>query len=90
MRFCTTLCISSVRRLGITLVGCTRRVDVEVQADVAGVVGGPGVDEVAAEDDDVSCVERERDLLAALVKRVDDQLGVVLKGNDHREVSVRG
>ena len=60
MRFCTTLCISSVRRLGITLVGCTRRVDVEVQADVAGVVGGPGVDEVAAEDDDVSRVERER------------------------------
>ena len=50
MRFCTTLCISSVRRLGITLVGCTRRVDVEVQADVAGVVGGPGVDEVAAEE----------------------------------------
>ena len=78
MRLCTTTSVNGIRSHRIALVRCAWRVYVSVHTEVADIVCGTGVDEIATENHYVSCVERERHLLTALVKRANDQLSAVL------------
>ena len=78
MRLCTTASVNGIRSHRIALTRCAWRIYVGVHAEVADIVCGTGVDEIATEDHYISCVEREGHLLTTLVKRVNDQVSAVL------------
>mmetsp|Transcript_31578 Transcript_31578/g.92988 ORF Transcript_31578/g.92988 Transcript_31578/m.92988 type:complete len:255 (-) Transcript_31578:629-1393(-) len=77
-----------VRIIRIARLPRTRRVDVEVDANVELFVPRADVDNVPAPNEHVALVQLHRLPFAVLVERVDGQLGPVLQCHNHDEVRV--